>query len=44
MEEKARCVIAEFLGERKVELEELKARRKGDTLNPNPAIELKLLP
>jgi REP element-mobilizing transposase RayT len=41
MEEKARCVIAEFLGERKVELEELKARRKGDTLKIGLAAELR---
>ena len=41
MEEKARCVIAEFLGERKEELEELKARRKGDTLKIELAAELR---
>jgi hypothetical protein len=41
MEEKARCVIAEFLGKRKVELEELKARRKGDPLKIELAAELR---
>ncbi len=41
MEEKARCVIAEFLGKRKVELEELKTRRKGDPLKMELAAELR---
>ena len=41
MEEKARCVIAEFLVKRKVELEELKVRRKGDPLKIELAAELR---
>ena len=41
MEEKARCVIAEFLVKRKVELEELRARRKGDPLKIELAAELR---
>jgi len=32
MEEKSTCVIAEFLGKRKVGLEELRALKKGDPL------------
>lgn len=41
MEEKSTCVIAEFLGKRKVELEELRARRKGDPLKIELAAELR---
>ena len=41
MEEKARCLIAEFLVKRKVELEELKVRRKGDPLKIELAAELR---
>ena len=41
MEEKARCVIAELLVKRKVELEELRARRKGDPLKIELAAELR---
>jgi REP element-mobilizing transposase RayT len=41
MEEKARCVIAEFLGKREVGLEELRARRKGDPLKIELASELR---
>ena len=41
MEEKARCVIAEFLVKRKVELEELRVRRKGDPLKIELAAELR---
>ena len=41
MEEKARCVIAEFLVKRKAELEELRARRKGDPLKIELAAELR---
>ena len=41
MEEKARCVIAEFLGKREVGLEELRARRKGDPLKMELASELR---
>jgi hypothetical protein len=41
MEEKARCVIAEFLGKRNVELEELRERRKGDSLKMELAAELR---
>jgi putative transposase len=41
MEEKARSVIVEFLGKREVELEELRARRKGDLLKMELAAELR---
>ena len=41
MEEKARCLIAEFLVKRKVELEELRVRRKGDPLKIELAAELR---
>jgi REP element-mobilizing transposase RayT len=41
MEEKARCVIAEFLGKREVGLKELRARRKGDPLKMELASELR---
>lgn len=41
MEEKARRVTAEFLGERRVGLEELRERRKGDPLKIELAEELR---
>ena len=41
MEEKARCMITEFLEKRKLELEELRARRKGDSLKIELAAELR---
>ena len=41
MEEKSTCVIAEFLGKRKVELEELRALKKGDPLKIELAAELR---
>ena len=41
MEEKARRVTAEFFGERRVGLEELRERRKGDPLKIELAEELR---
>ena len=41
MEEKSRCVIAEFLRKRKVGLEELRALKKGDPLKIELAAELR---
>ena len=41
MEEKARCVIAEFFGGKKVGLEGLRARKKGDPLKIELAAELR---
>jgi len=41
MEEKSTCVIAEFLGKRKVGLEELRALKKGDPLKIELAAELR---
>jgi len=41
MEEKSTCVIAEFLGKRKVGLDELRALKKGDPLKIDLAAELR---